>query len=447
VTFQTLDLTRPIRTRPERDELVNAVYSALRSEPEKDWIEWKSTYDLNKAEGQCKLARHIIGFANRHPDKASSTFGGCAYLLCGVEPGDVQGVAVVDPADLVQGIGRYTGMADGPRWDIDYVYFMSRHILVITVEPPEWGDRIHTLRKAYDKFVEGSVYIRRAGQTVQATTSEVQMLAERFSRQKRRVELDVQWASRPADIVRLVVDKNQLDSYVLAEKKALLDHLENQGGDRSTLWFQTGLAENRTPDAYRKEVDYYIGHLRDRLLYQGILRAIRRGTQAQLVVVNNSDRNFTAVRVEAHLDGPVQAYWDEQDAADELKVQDLPGRPRPYGSPRDLSSLIRPTFTMPRLHWPTYGGHIDNRSSAHVRFDDVDVRPYNSVHLNPFRVIALGAPVPETLAVDWEVTAKNTDGRQTGRLLLPVGTSVVGLDDILRKSAANSTDEDSDELG
>lgn len=50
--------------------LVCAVVAAER-EDELDWIEWKIAGDLTKRPTQGTVARHILGMANRMPDRAA----------------------------------------------------------------------------------------------------------------------------------------------------------------------------------------------------------------------------------------------------------------------------------------------------------------------------------------------------------------------------------------
>jgi len=52
-------------------------------------------------------AKSILGFGNRSPSHATRYAEGCAYLLLGVEPGNLTGTKVHDPADVEQWLPRY----------------------------------------------------------------------------------------------------------------------------------------------------------------------------------------------------------------------------------------------------------------------------------------------------------------------------------------------------
>ena len=79
------------------------------------------------------------------PDTAASFCDGLAYLIVGAEAGQVHGTPGIDGADLDQEASRYLG-ADGPTWAPMDVTVEGNNVLVVVVEPPRWGDRMHTLR-------------------------------------------------------------------------------------------------------------------------------------------------------------------------------------------------------------------------------------------------------------------------------------------------------------
>jgi hypothetical protein len=48
------------------------------------------------ARGSLHGPKGILGLANRHPDHAARIMEGCGYLLVGVEPNNLVGLAQVD---------------------------------------------------------------------------------------------------------------------------------------------------------------------------------------------------------------------------------------------------------------------------------------------------------------------------------------------------------------
>ena len=82
------------------EALVRAIAVASLDEPETDALEWKGALDLTNRKSRFDLSRHLLGFGNRTIQQAQHAFDGYAYRLAGVEPGNLCGVAIPDPADL-----------------------------------------------------------------------------------------------------------------------------------------------------------------------------------------------------------------------------------------------------------------------------------------------------------------------------------------------------------
>jgi hypothetical protein len=154
-----------------RRTLVAAVRDAPEHEGEPDWVEWKSTVDLREKRWMAEIARHVLRFANRDPERAQRAAEGFGYLLLGVEPGNLCGVSPIDSAQLESGTSPYLGR-DGPQMSTEYVELEGTPVLVITVRPPRAGDRIFSLEKAFQQdepggihvhYPNGAVFVRREG--------------------------------------------------------------------------------------------------------------------------------------------------------------------------------------------------------------------------------------------------------------------------------------------
>ena len=153
------------------------------AEDENEWIEWKSDLDFSVKETYFTLARHIIGMSNRRVDEAGRFVEGFGYLLVGVEPGNRCGIAPVDPADLRGGIAPYLGPL-GPRWTARYDTIDGPQVLIIIVNPPQYGDPLHALYREFGNnkvgnYRLGEIFVRKLGSTERADPGDLDYLAER----------------------------------------------------------------------------------------------------------------------------------------------------------------------------------------------------------------------------------------------------------------------------
>src|SRR5215472_12557374 len=183
-----IDVSRALTTHEERAVLVCAVVSA-QPEDELDWIEWKVAGDLSKGPTQGTIARHILGLVNRLPERAALHAGGYGYLIMGAQPGSVPGIARVDTASLGQGVQSWLG-TEGPAWWPHYDEEQGVAVLVVTVAPPQPGQRAFTLRKALTVttpgggskgYPAGTIFVRYPGRTEIAGPGDIRALEDRYA--------------------------------------------------------------------------------------------------------------------------------------------------------------------------------------------------------------------------------------------------------------------------
>ena len=91
-----VDNTKAVRSRQARVALVTAILDAPAGEQETNWLEWKGRLDLTARATEAVVAKAVIGLANRDPEMAARAMEGCAYLVVGVEPGELTGVTPID---------------------------------------------------------------------------------------------------------------------------------------------------------------------------------------------------------------------------------------------------------------------------------------------------------------------------------------------------------------
>jgi hypothetical protein len=400
---------------------------------------------LSAKRWQVEIARFALASANRLPDRAAQTADGYAYMLLGVEPQNLCGVARVDNADLENGIGAYTGR-DGPHWSPEYVEIDGVDVLLVTIAPPKAGDRIYSLAKDFDRYRNGDVFVRASGRTDRATRAELRQLEERLLSGHARPQLDVDVVLADPSFAVAPIDLSEasMEEWIELERR----HLErpeptpakpvSAASDAPRL---TGLAaqfaalrkpisafeprvvpEDRKPEDYDTAVNEYLDAVRAGMRGLARLRAVLAGLSVlRLVLENRTADNYEEVAVELHLPGDVRAYESHHEA--EVEVQGLPSRPRRWG-PRTIKphSLTLPDMTSihraARFHTPT----IRNDGSATITYPVLHLRPEAIRPLDRIFLVAMAGP--GEIAGTWQATSKSVSGVARGNLTVPMGEPI-----------------------
>jgi hypothetical protein len=340
----TLDAAtmRAVRKPSARLALVRAVRDGGLVTVEKDWIEWKSQVNLRDKRSRMEhVIRHILGFGNRDPGRAARIAGGCAYLLLGVEPRTLDGVDQVDPAVLEQWVRPYLE-PNGPEWDADYVELDGKAVLVITVEPPRWGDTAFLLRRALDPYEDGTIFVRRLGKTERASAAEIDRLFARAARGEQALQVKLDWWGNPNVITPVEIRAQDTQAWVDAERVRLLSplqqHLRRAAQSPGAMAIFSGPYESRSAEEYQQEVEDYLAkaaQIRPRQVHR---IALLKGLGAMaLAIENDTMYNFPAVEVRLAFPAEVIPYLDEDDA---LPYSEIPQPPEPFGSRVLASSLL-----------------------------------------------------------------------------------------------------------
>lgn len=417
----TIDTQRALRTVPQHQSLVDAIRGAPSHEQETDWVEWKVGVDLREKAWQAEIGRQTLGFANRHPDRAASVCGGCAYLVLGVEPGNLEGVNPVDAAALDDSVSAYVA-TDGPQWAPDYVRLDGKTVLVITIEPPRWGDRIFAFEKEFPGFKNGDVFIRRHGKTEHANAQELRMLSERAAARGDRLMVDLDWWEEPGQAVAIDVSEEAVEAWVASEKRALLADTALGFGRRASSRIAAELVETRDRQSHERDVEKYLAAARPLVRDLWKRRAVQNGLgKLKFAVVNLTEHNFTDVRVVMEFDGNVWSAFQPSD----IEMPSFPERPKPWAaleaSPLAnsiLRDLLTPTarVSVPQLlgRAPERRGWSDNSGSTTLRFASVDVRPGYRHHIGPVYLVASAEYAGQEVEGSWHATCRSTSGMASG---------------------------------
>jgi len=402
-----VDLTRAARSHTERVALITAIETAPASEPEADWVEWKSQLDLSGAEGAFKCASSLLGFGNRDPDYASRYAHGCAYFLVGVEPTNLTGTTVHDPADVEQWLAPYIAAGE-PQWSVDYIDVQGKSVMLVTVEAPRFGDPIFTLRKGYDRTKAGAIFVRRGGKTDFASPADIARLAARSGARVSRVDLGVEWDAEP-ELRAITFSDDAMEQFAAEAKR--LQRWEPPAG----RMFTVGLPRDmRYPTDYDADVARYLENLPRIIQVHAAQLAVDRGlAELKLVIRNETDLNFARTQVTLRLPAGLGAFFD----SDELhEVLDDWKPPREWGT----ESLLMPRLASPPVVFPRATDDRDVRRTDDalvVLQPSVDVRPRTAHPLKPVYLRIPASMTSELFEIGWRATSTSADGAAERREL------------------------------
>jgi hypothetical protein len=167
---------------------------------ERHYLEAKSDIDLTSKLGCAKVAKFILGAANRLPGVAQRHFEGYAVLVIGAEKGRAVGIAPgLERLDLSQKLERYLS-PNGPSWDVDRLRLADgREVLFVIVEPPKYGEYEFWRHRAFQadgrdtkhNLLDGGIYVRGDGDTRLATSNDLAALHMRGAGAEPSLELSV----------------------------------------------------------------------------------------------------------------------------------------------------------------------------------------------------------------------------------------------------------------
>lgn len=418
---------------------------------ENEWVEFKAANNPTSTEGRAAIAKAIVAFANRDPQRAARWFGGHAFIVVGLHPGSLVGVEPVDPAHVHDAVQPF--LCDpAPYWEPLPLAYKGKTVLIITIAPPRVGDPIACIAKSSGPIQDGNIYVRRPGKSEPARAADVRRLSERLGAARSTVDIAVQTDGDVSIPTADYVD-DWVDHWITAERERLLGPLRPPPApDGQSQWRHVGAfpdssrlvadalklsaansalmrglrkehAESRSEQEYRDEVETYLQRCRDRL--PGALPRVlaRRATEVTFEVLNNTERNYERLQVRLHAEGDVYGF-DHRDRF--TGWSSIVGKaPRPWGPYIEdlLPALNRLHTAMPaipsRNYTPRVGPEIVNGGSTDITFPAIDLRPRDAESLGT--VLMVGGPEVGTgVTCSWFATATNVDGRAQGTFTLPV---------------------------
>ena len=414
---------------------------------ESDWLELKSEVDFRKS-GAAKIAKFILGAANRMPDDAARNAEGYAILVLGVSKGAAGGVPRIEDKDLELLLTRFLGVS-GPHWETQRVPVNTeRDVLVIIVDPPHAGDPMFLSRQNGDGISDGDLIVRAKGATRRATSEEFDRLEERARAAPSKVDLDV---TVDGPVRAYVCDPSAMTEFVVREVALLLHDppspapgpsAERAGSGSVGKWSTLPASQRASflgivsaltvPDGrsvadFREEVSRY-GQDCDAALGSLISGIVAHHVKpVTFRISNHTDTFLRDVEVVVLLQGPVEqvrARPPEQFRA----VDFLPTRPRQRGP--QMKDLVGGSLAM-----PTYLPHIDvsslhvpgrphssysNSGSVTATFTIPMLRTRGTHIFDNEVVLVVRDPALHSIEGSWSATASGIDGVFTGPLSVQV---------------------------
>lgn len=398
---------------------------------ETTYLELKSTLDVASKAGRAKVAKFLLGAANRLPTEANRHFNGYAVLVIGAEEGTAQGVPRGTEAhDLENSLRPYLGPTFPPFEFGRIGVSDEREVLFVIAQPPQDGQPIYPCHKTYqgndgrDSLEDGAVYVRGASNTRPARAGEMLALVERAKGGgKAPIDLDVEITgpinrvARVDEILEILYDGED-DRFRRPQKAA-----DSTSALMAASVF--GRTQPLTPEereehlaAWRRERPHHIARGREYLLGVTLpgsgIRVESRGrfvAKPELVVTFHDCQALDFRDEEADLDKIVEPVVRQ-------------------GDPFMLGSRLDP----PRLQPLDYPVAWANRG------DDVEVvhtpeslRPDSawSSDQDDYVVVARD-PQASTVSVTWVLTEEGSDTVTRGELLVPT-REIVDAGDLLRE--------------
>lgn len=456
----------------QKQALITAVYKAGAAD-EVGWLEWKSRLDLTDRRSFFTIAKAVLGFANRMPDRALRTAGGHGYLLVGVEPGQARGIDEIDSVELYRNLESYLG-SDIGRICQPVVVPVDLggglvNVLLVDVEPPQWGDPIHVLRKGHDTVAAGTVFVRHDGRTERATPEDFDHLNERARRAPRQVRLSATvLAGMPLQPVDHGAEARE--SWLSLETERCHASLHSPippvgEDDRPTGTSGDSLAiadifaqvrtrglglptDPRSRDQYLREVTRHIEECEKQ-----ISRAVRRTAAIRMApfalrVTNLTDLNLADVEIQLYIPGTVEAVHPLTRTSNE-SLTGFPPPPKPFGTPAAALSpfqasipqslLSSSLMNRPAPAYDPFRPDITNGGSTTIVFPLGHIRPRQHADSEDI-VVIVTAPAPSTIQATWSATCSNHDTVITGSLELTVGEPPISLTDLFEEAPHSDSD-------
>ncbi|THJ64579.1 hypothetical protein E8P82_14680 [Arthrobacter echini] len=177
-------VTLPLGERSQRLILDHVL--AVGDEAETTYLEVKSSLDLSSKTGVAKVAKFLLGAANRRPKEAGRHFHGHAVMIIGAQKNFAPGVLrSCEAHELEDRLRPYLG-PQFPAFEFGRIGIDdTSEVVFVIAQPPQIGQPIFPCHKSFqgddrrDSLEDGAIYVRGTSNTRPARAGEVLALVER----------------------------------------------------------------------------------------------------------------------------------------------------------------------------------------------------------------------------------------------------------------------------
>lgn len=444
-----IDLTRVPRGEMAARTLVEAL-AQTDDRAERHFLEIKSAIDLKSKEGIAKVAKFILGAANRMPDVAARYFEGHAVMVLGVGAGSTPGIQPVEALDIERGVRPYLSV-NGPRWDLQRVSVDDgREVLLVIVDPPKSDQPAFPCFKDGPGLNNGQIIVRGDGETRQATGEEVLLLQQRGLLGGRPgVDLDV---AVEGVAMAYSCDASVLEGYIERETARLMS-VRTASDSPNPYAVASARAldvlgqkrENRTSEQYERQITDWEAECRASWASAMDTVAATFGPTVSISVSNRQESFLEDVELKIHLEGPVRGL--EREGKDDFDPDSLlPRPPRAWGPWMDTSRFLVPGLSrefsyIPSM--PSIRGPVSFRNGGSVTIDvqvgDLRPRETYTTHDDEMVLVVDEAGLTE-LTGTWKITVRGHHAVYQGPLNVPVVTR--DITDVMQRLVGEDVDGD-----
>lgn len=381
---------------------------------ERYFLELKSDIDLNEKSGRHKVAKFVLGAANRDPARAAKRFEGHAVMLLGVSVGEIPGIDGFEAKDLAREVHKFVGVP-GPDWDFERIRLDSgRDAIAVVVAPPT--GRVWPCLADGIGLVDGDIYLRGDGETSKAKGLEIQAMLNRTTSTRKLPAVDVEVLGK---IYAIRADAALLVDWVSRREAEYKAQLSGGAGTLMPSIFDG--FDRRSEKEFRDQVQTWVNasladptaglHELAAQLFDGI----------SLRVINRTKTFLGDVQVDLTLKpGPVALEWLEQGKSVEIFTD----QPSNWGA-ESIAMLLRRNDWAAGVTFPSTHGQLQIEVSEPVQLSLSlkALRPDQTFDASSEDVVLVSFgedEPPEFITATWRLTAGEVDDLLENDVKIPV---------------------------